>query len=112
MKPTIKKFFNKVTTVGLAFQWFGINNPWSSSFTTFNGTVSKAQTVINLAAGASGLVAVGIIIAGGYTFITASGNPESIDKGSKMVMYAVAGLIVVFISRALIIFVLSDILGV
>lgn len=112
MKDKIQNLIKRLATTGLMFQWFGVNNPWSSSFTTFGGTVSKAQTVINLAAGVSGLAAAAIIIAGGYTFITAAGNPESIDKGSKMIMYAVVGLIVVFISRALIIFVLNDILRV
>lgn len=42
-----------------------------------------------------------IIIAAGY-FITSGGNPKQVDTAKKIILYTVIGLLVVFLSRAII----------
>lgn len=91
-------------------QWFGINNPWSSSFQSFSGSVDKTRDLINTAMGVAALIAVIILIYGGYTFITAAGDPEKVDRGNKIITGAVVGLVIVFISRLIVTFLLTEII--
>jgi hypothetical protein len=56
------------------------------------------------------VVAVAIIIYSGYTLITSGGEPDKIQKGQKGIVAAVIGMVIVFIARILIIFVL-EVLG-
>ena len=56
------------------------------------------------------VVAVAIIIYSGYTLITSVGEPDKIQKGQKGIVAAIMGMVIVFIARILIIFVL-EVLG-
>ncbi|MFC1599933.1 hypothetical protein ACFL3T_02810 [Patescibacteria group bacterium] len=58
--------------------------------------------IVNFFLGFLGLIAVIMVIYGGITYVTAAGNQESIDKGKKVIMYAVIGIVIVLISFALI----------
>ena len=53
------------------------------------------------------VVAVAIIIVSGYILITSVGDAEKISKGQKGITAAVIGLVIVFVARILIIFVLE-----
>ncbi len=41
------------------------------------------RSVITVLAGLAGLVATGFFVAGGFTYITSSGNPEQLDKAKR-----------------------------
>lgn len=72
------------------------------------GESDLKQTVINilnLALGLLALVAVVMIIIGGFTWLTASGNEEKVDKAKKIISAAVIGLIIVLLAWAVVIFV-------
>ncbi|MEK7538199.1 MAG: hypothetical protein AAB619_04485 [Patescibacteria group bacterium] len=72
------------------------------------GNADLKQTVINilnLALGLLALVAVVMIIVGGFTWLTASGNEEKVDKAKKIISAAVIGLIIVLLAWAVVIFV-------
>lgn len=56
------------------------------------------------------VVAVVLIIVSGYNMITSMGDPEKIQKGQKGLTAAIIGLVVVFIARLIVMFVL-DIIG-
>ena len=74
------------------------------------GTADLEQTVISIvqwALGLLALVAVVIIIWGGFTWITAGGNEEKIEKAKKLITAAVVGLIVVLLAWAIVIFVVG-----
>src|SRR5690606_8879098 len=45
----------------------------------------------------AGAIAVGFIIVGGYRYVTSQGNQELVEKAKKTLLYAIIGLIVVFI---------------
>lgn len=72
------------------------------------GNADLKQTVINilnLALGLLALVAVIMIIIGGFTWLTAGGNEEKVDRAKKIISAAVIGLIIVLLAWAVVIFV-------
>ncbi len=72
---------------------------WFSVETILNGKVSDA---ISFFIGFSTIVAVALIIFSGYTFITAAGDPDKIEKAQKGITAAIVGMIIVFIASALV----------
>jgi len=50
------------------------------------------KSIITVFAGLAGLVATGFLVAGGFTYITSSGNPEHLDRGKRTITYALIGL--------------------
>lgn len=61
--------------------------------------------ILNLVLGLLTLVAVVMIIIGGFTWLTASGNEEKVDRAKKIISAAVVGLIIVLLAWAVVIFV-------
>ncbi len=57
------------------------------------------------------VVAVVFIIISGYSWITSMGDPEKIQKGQRGLTASIIGLVIVFIARIIIDFVLSIIGG-
>ncbi len=53
-------------------------------------------------------VAVLAIIFGGYLYITSAGNEEQAKKGRKTLLYAIIGLAVIIMSRAIVVTVYSE----
>jgi len=79
-------------------------------FTTFEGLMEIVIFGLNALVGLSALVAVGMIVYAGFTFITASGDPDKIQKGSSALTAAVVGVVIVFLARTVILFLLDNIL--
>ena len=74
------------------------------------GTSDLKSTVISIlqwALGLLALVAVVMIIAGGFMWMTAGGNEEKIEKAKKLISAAVIGLIIVLLAWAIVIFVVG-----
>ena len=61
--------------------------------------VAKIETfikgVIQVLVTLSGLIAAGFFVYGGVGYITSSGNPESLDRSKKTLLYSAIGLAVV-----------------
>lgn len=53
------------------------------------------RSVIQLIAGLAGLVATGFFVAGGFTYITSSGNPIQLDKAKQTLTWSAIGLAIV-----------------
>jgi len=68
------------------------------------------QRVIRLAILLAALVCVVILIAAGYSYITAAGDEQKIEKAGKTLTYAIVGLVICFISVILVEFVLNNVL--
>lgn len=73
--------------------------------------MGRADTIINVALGVIGLVAVVMIIFGGFFYVTSQGNPENVKKGKNTIMYGVIGLVVALLAFAIVNFVLSEAFG-
>lgn len=59
-------------------------------------------TFLNFFLGFLGIVAVIMVIYGGILYVTAAGNQENIDKGKKIIMYAVVGIVIILLAFALV----------
>jgi TRAP-type C4-dicarboxylate transport system permease small subunit len=61
--------------------------------------VSKIQTfiqsIITIMVTLSGLISAGFFVWGGFGYITSTGNPESLDRSKKTILYSAVGLVVV-----------------
>lgn len=62
------------------------------------------RSVIQVVAGLASLIATGFFVAGGFTYITSSGNPEQLDKAKRTITWSAIGLAIVIAA-----FVLSNI---
>lgn len=67
--------------------------------------VGALRDVINLMLFPVGLIGVLGLIAGGYQYMTAAGNPDQIGKAKKTILYSIIGLIAIIISWAVIYFI-------
>ncbi len=105
----VKSKFKEYSKKGYFYAtWFGISNPFGSdAFTTTGGAINKAQQLLNLGIGAAGLVAVIIIIYGAYLMILAAGDSDQIQKGEQTITSGIIGLVIIFIARLIIEFVIS-----
>jgi cytochrome bd-type quinol oxidase subunit 2 len=72
---------------------------------TLNETIAS---VINLLSAAVGVVAVFMIIFGGFRYITSAGNPESAKSARNTILYAVIGLFIVALAQIIVHFVLNE----
>ena len=65
------------------------------------------QTIINVALGLIGFVAVVMIIFGGFQYITSSGDAAKVTKAKNTIMYGVIGLVIALLAFAIVNFVLQ-----
>ena len=63
------------------------------------------RSVIKVIASLAGLVATGFFVAGGFGYITSSGNPETLERSKHTLLYASIGLAIVIAA-----FVISNII--
>jgi cytochrome bd-type quinol oxidase subunit 2 len=68
------------------------------------------STIINAFMGLLGLVAVVLILLGGFKWMMAQGNEEKIDDAKKLMMSGVIGLIIIMSAYAIAQFVINAIL--
>lgn len=83
---------------------------FNEQFTTVEGIVGFITDLLNFLVGASAVVAVGLIIYAGITYMTAGGDPDNVKKASNILTAAIIGLCIVFLARVLIEFVLNTFL--
>ncbi len=78
--------------------------------TNASKTATKiAQNIINLLSAVVGVVAVAMIIFGGFRYITSGGNDASVTGAKNTILYAIIGLVVVALSQIIVHFVLARI---
>lgn len=62
--------------------------------------------IINAVLGIVGSIALAMFIYGGFTWMTAAGGAEKVQKGKDILIWAAIGLVVIFASYALVNFVI------
>lgn len=109
MRKFLENIYNKVLKSGAMFAtWYGISNPWGSdSFTTIDGTASRIAEVIKFAIAASGLAAVAAIVYGAYLIIISAGDSDKYEQGMNTIQAAIVGMVIVFLSYAIITFLID-----
>ncbi|MBQ3326036.1 hypothetical protein IJG79_02750 [Candidatus Saccharibacteria bacterium] len=74
-----------------------------------NDLMGSMNTIINVVLGLIGFVAVVVIILGGVTYITSSGDTAKVTKAKNTILYGVIGLVIALLAFAIVNFVLSSI---
>ena len=92
----------KISDIGKGFL---IN--WTDELTLEALAQGRVMTALNFFIAFSALVAVILIIMAGYMFITSAGDPEKIEKAQKTITAAVVGMIIVFLARVIVGFVID-----
>ena len=69
--------------------------------------INDTNKIINVVIGVLGVVAVAVVIYGGFLFLTAQGDPGKIKKGKDSITWGIIGLIIALLSWSIINFVLS-----
>jgi len=70
------------------------------------GIILRAASLLSIV---SGIAAVIAIIIAGITFVTADGDSGKISSAKNTIIYAVVGLIVIFLARAIVVFVVNNV---
>lgn len=65
------------------------------------------HTIVNLLTAIVGVVAVIMIIVGGFRYITSGGNDTSVTSAKNTILYAIVGLVVVALAQLIVRFTLS-----
>ena len=74
------------------------------------GSADLKQTVINVISfvlGLLGLIAVIMILYGGFIWLTAGGNEDKVDSAKKIISSAAIGLVVILVAWAIVNFVVG-----
>jgi hypothetical protein len=66
---------------------------------------------VNLLSGLVGVVAVIMIIIGGFRYVTSGGNDTSVTGAKNTILYAIIGLVVVALAQIIVHFVLNKIVN-
>jgi len=72
------------------------------------GLIELIGNIVKVVMGFLGVVAVLIILYGGFIWMTAMGDPGKVDKAKKLIYAGVIGLVVIFAAFAIASFVLSS----
>lgn len=80
---------------------------WTEDLTLETLMKGRVATAINTFVFLSVLVAVALIVAAGYMFITSAGDPEKVDKARKALTAAIVGMVIVFTARLIVGFVVD-----
>jgi len=87
---------------------------YCSTVKTTNSPISGTAGVINkvtdIIAFAAGAVAVIMVIYGGFTYIISNGDPSKITKARQIIIYALAGLVIIILAREIVVFVINKLL--
>lgn len=67
------------------------------------------QTIINWVLAVLGIVAVVMVIIGGFTYMTSQGDPGKTKKAKDTILYGIIGLIIALLAFAIVNFVLVNV---
>lgn len=88
----------------------GLNTTAKASGYTVTGTstiVDIIGTIIYIILGLVGVIFMGLVIYGGFTWMTAQGNEENVKKAMKILFSALFGLIITLAAYVLTYFLIS-----
>jgi hypothetical protein len=124
----VKQIIFAVAVFGLLVAPFGID-VYNESSNLFIDQIAQAQeqelpnplnvdtpeefigNVIAGLLGISGVLALLMFVWGGILWLTAAGNPERIERGKKTLIWAIAGLVLIFSAYALVEVVIETLTG-
>lgn len=67
------------------------------------------QSILNWIFGIIGIIAVVMVIYGGFNLMTSAGDPGKVKKGKNTILYGIIGLVISLLAFAIVNFVLNGI---
>ena len=111
----MKKLFTSVTTAVLGIlpavalaQGYGLNQLEGNLNLGNKPLVETITQIINVLLGVLGIIAVIIILMGGFKWMTAQGNEEKVGEAKKLLGAGVVGLVIILAAFAIASFVISN----
>jgi hypothetical protein len=74
------------------------------------GLKETIGSIINIALGFLGIIAVVIVLIGGFKYMIAGGNEQNLDKAKKWIYSGIIGLAIILCAYAITYFVISNLL--
>ncbi len=71
--------------------------------------ISRITTILNVVIGLLGIICVIVIILGGITYMTSSGESTKVQKGRNTILYGIIGLVICILAFAIVNFVIANI---
>ncbi|MDD2807277.1 MAG: hypothetical protein PHW95_02005 [Patescibacteria group bacterium] len=86
------------------------------NYGTYTGLGTKdlregIMAIVNVLMGFLGIIAIIIILYGGFTWMTAGGNEEKVSQAKKIITAGIVGLVIIFISFAIASFVITQLIS-
>lgn len=120
MQKTLAKISSVAMTIGVALLPFSVKaqelNLYINQLGVPLGNLPTTDVrviianIIRIALGLLGIVAVVIILIGGFTWMTAGGSEEKVEKAKQWIGYGVVGLAIILAAYAIATFVISSLL--
>lgn len=66
------------------------------------------NTGLNLVLTATGIIAVGVMVYGGFVYLTSQGDPSKVKRGRDVILYGLVGLAVALLAFAIVAFVTNN----
>jgi Type IV secretion system pilin/Amyloid A4 N-terminal heparin-binding/IPT/TIG domain len=89
----------------------GVNEVSNSIALGNTSPIKTATNVINILMGLLSLIAISLILWGGFTYMTSGGSEEKIDQAKKILKNATIGLVIVLSAWGITYFILSKLVG-
>ena len=102
---------NRIPLFLSIFGYSSTHPPVMNSFTSLEGILNMVVDLLGIAMGFAAVLAVVMLVYAGVLFITSSGNPDSITKAQKGLVAAIVGLIIVFLTRMILLYILNNFLN-
>ena len=74
-----------------------------------NTLMIDLQKVINIILSVLGIIAVIVIIIGGFTYMTSAGDSAKLTKAKNTILYGIVGLVIALLAFAIVNFVLASV---
>ncbi|NUM25893.1 MAG: hypothetical protein HUU49_04770 [Candidatus Buchananbacteria bacterium] len=68
------------------------------------------MAIINVLLGFLGIIAIVIILYGGFVWLTSAGNEEKVGQAKKIITAGIIGLVIIFVSYAIASFVITQLI--
>ena|SRR3989338_5516696 len=86
------------------------------NYGTFTGLGTKdlregVMAIVNVLLGFLGIVAIIVILYGGFVWLTSAGNEEKVGQAKKIITAGIIGLIIIFVSYAIATFVINQLIS-